>query len=207
MDTVLPKEREKPIDLNQIFSWLEKTRDLVKQLARATEVLPVVDEEGHSECEAAEEVYAQKEEVQEKALHYVAALRQYLSALDAEISRCEQNKDRIATGHQKLHGNRARACYHDANRFVTANHFNYVQLRERVRGVLAFAEEVLREAAKRRFPGRAPRRKLGPPAGVSPDGFVVRDGDRSGPAQELADLFGLGQQRTADPPATPGPLR
>ena len=128
--------------------------------------LPRVEADGSSECPFAENLYAQKEEAEEKLIQSVHLLEECLPMLDREISRCRSNWDRIRVDSQQLHGPEARNGYTASEQEQMHQYNTLVEDRKQIPHVLKKAGLVLEMAQGIKFPGGKPQRRG--PVGAAP---------------------------------------
>ena len=81
--------------------------EIVDQLDSTMTKLPYVDENGSSECPWAEDLYAQKEELEAELTFEVEKLRYYMPELEKRVSRCEKNLQRIEADSARLNTEQA----------------------------------------------------------------------------------------------------
>lgn len=149
--------------LKDLWPKVSQVETLIKELESAW-ALPLVDEDGSSECPFAEDLYARKEEAEAKLIDGVRMLEGYLPLLDKEISRCRSNLDRIRSDSQLLNRPEAQDSYGDAQKEQHLQYRMALAHRQQVEFVLQKAQIVLERAGGKKFPGREPQRS-GPMAG------------------------------------------
>ena len=174
------------VNLNEAEKALESTKKCMEDLDRSVHSLPSVDEEGNSECPFADELYAKKEELQEKLESRLKDLFELLKAVEAEIKRCEKNLA-VVTGHKdRIHGDKVRDQYSDEELKLAARIKQLTEIREQIQKAIKAVQKALAEAKARYYPGTKPEK--GP--GISDDSptppLKGSDADR-----ELDDLLEL----------------
>jgi len=163
----------------------------IEQLDRAMSSLPHVNKEGGSECGFAEDLFAQKEELEKQVIEDVNRLMGYMRAIDHDIARCRNNLSRIQADSAKLNRDEARDCYSRAQEAAERELREAVQDKDAISIVLARATAVLKVSQARKFPGREPQRQL-PPAGPgAPEGPGPRT-PAAGIGRELDGLLSIG---------------
>lgn len=203
-----PKNPEARIDLNETARSVEVVEKRVKELIKATEVLPQVDQNGSSECPFAEELYAKKEETREILQGLLNPLQDHLKAVDAAIERCQKNRAVVGGQEGRLHGEGARDHYAEADTELATEHHRLTQLRTRIQQAIEVAHKALKIADAKRFPGRDPRAPVvgRPPVGPIPAGPLPPGPPPSGNDREVADLFGMDRGAAPHSPAGPAPI-
>lgn len=170
---------------NEIAVFLQKLAQLESAMTR----LPAVDENGSSACDFAEDLYAQKEELEQEVSAGFARLSGYLPLLEKEVQRCQKNLERIEADSQRLNRDEARDSYAQAADLQQAEYRAAVQERDALYIALKKAEAVLQVSRTRKFPGREPqRRDYCPP--VASDGSVPSAGVELG--SEVEDVLSTG---------------
>jgi DNA repair exonuclease SbcCD ATPase subunit len=155
----------------------------VDDLERATTSLPHVEEDGSSECPFSGELYAKKEELEEKVTSGVNRLHDCLADLAKEIQRCKANLGRIQADSAKLNLQETQDCYSEAESEQQRQYRHVVQDREAILVALGKAEAVLKISRTRKSPGGTPRRQTPPSSAPSGPG---------GLGKELDGLLSLG---------------
>ena len=145
---------------------LESISKLAGKLETATSTLPYVNENGESECSFAENLFVQKEELEEQVSGKENLLAGYLMELDAEKLRCQQELDRIQEDYRKLNLQQTSEHYAEAVKAQQEKCRSVEEDKEAVSVVLAKVKAVLKMAKERKFPGRAPQRQFPFPAGM-----------------------------------------
>lgn len=148
--------------LKDVWRKVNEANKLTQKLESQSKSLPRMDEDGGSDCPFAEELYAKKEEVEEKLAAAVQALESCLPLLDREISRCRSNLAIISSDRQKLNSQEAGNGYSAAEGEVTKQLRKAVGDRKSVVNALKRARTALEIAKSQKFPGRKPQRpKIG----------------------------------------------
>ena len=134
----------------------------VEQLERAVQSLPRVNTKGSSECPFAEDLYAQKEELESAVGRDVAMLGGYLAALQEDVARCENNLQRIRTDAGNLTVPEALDAYGTAENTQNDEYYQAVTDRDSIVLVLPRAESALLVSRHRKYPGDRPPRRQTP---------------------------------------------
>jgi len=142
-----------------------------KELEDRASWLPIVEEDGSSECPKAEDYYAQKEEVEEKLKLALLDLNRRIPFLAQEISRCRNNLRHISSDREKLMSKEPQDSYSSAEQEQEAQLRGVIKIQMRINDILKRAKLVLEIAEDKKFPGRKPQRKgfsPGAPSSSSP---------------------------------------
>ena len=174
------------VNLKEAEKGLESTKQCMEDLDRSVHSLPSVDEDGNSECPFAEELYAKKEELQEKLEARLKDLFEMMKAVDAEIARCKKNLA-VVTAHQdRIHSEKVRDQYSDEELSLAARIKQLIKIREQIQEAIKAVQKALAEAKARYYPGKKPEKW----PGISDDSptppLTESDADR-----ELDDLLEL----------------
>jgi hypothetical protein len=156
--TVTKKPVEETITIAEIESFLPKAAGCIEELLRAARSLPKVDKDGSSECPFAEEWYAKKEEAQEKVSKCLKRLNKYSCWITKEISRCKNNMTVISAHQDQLNNDRPRKYFSEAEAKLAALYKRLISLLEKVKEMFTKAQEAIREAAQKQYPGKIPNK-------------------------------------------------
>lgn len=172
---------------------LAQVSEDINGLESAMNSLPHVDNQARSECPFAEELYAQKEELERQVTEDVGRLLGYMRAIDHDIARCRNNLARIRADSAKLNRDEVRDCFSAAEEAAQRKCREALQDKDAISIVLARAEAVLKVSRTRKFPGREPQRQFPFPGPDTPvpalPGSRVTGGDIS---EELDGLLSIG---------------
>ena len=178
-------------------------------------ILPHVNEDGSSECGFAEELYAQKEEAQQKLPLGLSMLRRCLARINQAIQVLRKERDIVGSDREELNGESAKESYTEAAQSIDMEIHRYVGFRLRVLEQMGYLEHAIEEGAKKRYPGDKPpkERKFAPP--VPPITFPPPSPATPPEAgidnREAENLFQLDTQRRmaeipGPVPGAPGPM-
>lgn len=162
---ILPKERN-GLSLSDVDSFFNYMNGLREELESKVKRLPEVDQEGNSECEFAEALYAEKEAFAEKVEEESQKLKPYLEIVQGEIERCLINLAQINTDGNSLFLDQAKENYDRAKRAQELQYEKVIRQRESLIGLIAWVAKTLAEARSKKFPGRKPQKIFRPPLGV-----------------------------------------
>ena len=90
---------------------MKQTDELVQELVEAVKVLPKADDNGSSECDFAAELYAKKQESQERLHDHLGVLDQHLEDLSEAALRMEEGLEAIRSDRGSLHNQQAQDQY------------------------------------------------------------------------------------------------
>lgn len=138
-------------------SVLAETDRLVADYLQISHSLPAVDAEGQSECPFAEELYAKKQEAEQKLSGQLSILHTYLSAVGQEIARCKRNLVVISSHETMLNRDDARRNYTDAEVAQAAQYKQFLQKRDRIQEMIERVQDALAESQSKQFPGEEAR--------------------------------------------------
>ena len=172
----------------------------VGHLQSLTNSLPVVEEDGSSECPFAEKLFAEKEEAERKVAGHVQKLNRCLVELGRELDRCRGNLQRIEVDQQSLRLTKPINEYSRAALAQRDQCYHAQNDQEAVTIVLSRAEAVLEAARNHKFPGREPRnRSSSAPPLPTPDRVGNARGNTS-LGGEVKNLISLGPIQTGGGP-------
>jgi hypothetical protein len=155
MERTMPQK--KPPDLTGLDDTLDAVDGLAEELGRASE-LPVVNEDGSSECPFAEELYARKEEVQERAQAMFKKLHEYKKGAQQLLREFERDRIVIKGDQDRIHGDSAREHYSEAEAIVAGKISHYTRQLKRIEHAIKVLDKALQVAVTKRFPGKIPEK-------------------------------------------------
>ncbi|MCX5674663.1 MAG: hypothetical protein NTX87_06610 [Planctomycetota bacterium] len=192
------KRGRRQISLTDVESTIESARSRAEELLEAVRSLPVVDEEGNSECPFAEELYAKKEKLQAEVEGLFRRLHECKADVEYLIENCKRNLVVVSANEDMLNGDRARAMFSEAEAALAARYKACLLLRDRIVETIRFVDKVLREAVVKRYPGKIPEEWPGTEfSRPATDQNQHLASERSGADKELDDLFQLDYERRA----------
>lgn len=190
---------EAPVKPEDIEGTLASTATSIGKLRGALQVLPKVDDDGHSECPFARELYTEKERRQAEVQARLGALHESLWVVKAEIERCERNLGTVSTHGSQLNSDAARSHYTQAEGELAAQLERWRQVLDRIQEVIEDAEDALSEASAKPFPGGDagfPVSPSVPPASAQPVP-VMPGAPLPNAGQELEGIFAIDTQTRA----------
>ena len=165
-----------PVSLERLDSSMQSLRSALDKLKSKTDVLPLVEKDGSSECPFAEDLYADKEEALENAEKCLQGARGYLPLLDREITRCSRNLSTISADKGNLHDENAKDQYQSALEAQKRIYQKKVESKKELLKLLQQAEQLLSKARAKNYPGKKPEKQFRPPlpawGGMTPVGTV-----------------------------------
>jgi len=157
--------------LEEMSSAMIAMRNNLKDLHKSLGMLPGVDEKGRSECEFAEDLYAQKEEDAQKVSFQLKALQNYLEPLEKEISRCRKNLEQIRSDGRQLYTESAKEEYLHAEAAAASLYNQVVSRKKELIQLISRAKDALKKAKVKRWPLGEPKKTFHLPAmAVGPRG-------------------------------------
>lgn len=193
-------------DLNAYMSRVEKALDDL--LSKITQ-LPIVDEQGNSECPFAEELHAYKEEAVALVEEKCKDLEPYLEMVEEEIKRCRRNLELIQNDQGNLELYETNEQYKNALEVLQNQLNNYIGAKNALIDLLTRKEELLKMAKEERHtwplgePERSDHFNINPEAvlnAAADGGYKVPQGPfdpkpvpwNSGLTSEINGLINLG---------------
>jgi len=187
---------QKPKTIKEIESIIGCAVLDAQKLQQSSGSLPNVDQEGDSECPFAEQLYAKHEELRKKVQRHLAKLHECLAVVDDQIREYGHDLAVVSAHKDRLNRDRPRDHFSEAEAELASLYKRCLQVRVRVEEAIRFVDEVLQQAATKRFPGRLPRdrEQSGGPVAGRGDPNPVGDG-KSGADRELAELFEMDRSK------------
>jgi len=190
-----PPDRSNITDVprgDQLRSELDSISSRIKKLESAL-ALPVVKEDGSSECYFAENLYAKKEGLEKQVASDVEKLKPYVMALGKEEQRCKGNLQQIQTDGGRLNVPETSQRYSEAAEAQQRQLQSAIDDKAAVCVVLAKAQAVLKASQAKKFPGRKPQEQpLFPVPPLSGPGLTCVQPSPGQPDNELGGLVSLG---------------
>ena len=146
---------------------LRETDLRIGKVRNASEMMPR-DERGRSECHVYDRLRFQLWDAMQDLCMCNGHMHEHLVACNAEIKRCQINRDQVLHDLKKLHGSLPQSEYTKAVRDLTAEIATHKDVCERLRSKIQVAESVLASAGGKIGPGEKPRDRFSlPPVGSS----------------------------------------
>ncbi len=148
------------LKLESLGTYITHVEEVLDELVSMATQLPIVDEEGNSECPFAEELYAYKEEAVELVKEECKDLKPYLEIVEEEIERCRKNLDQIQKDENNLELYETKEQYDLAREAQQKELDHYVGYKNVLNDLLIRKEELLAMANDERhtWPLGKPRR-------------------------------------------------
>ncbi len=178
------------VNLKEAEKGLESTKKCMEDLDRSVHSLPSVDEDGNSECPFAEELYAQKEELQKTLEARLKDLFEMMKAVDAEIQRCRKNLAVVTAHHDSIHGEKVRDKYSDEEFKLAERIKQLTEIREQIQKAIKAVQKALAESKARYYPGTKPDEWPG-----IPDDSPTPPPKGSDSERELNDVYEYDKER------------
>jgi len=145
------------MELSEIDSMMDEMEELIWELSSKSNQLPLVDENGLSECPFAEDLYVYKERAARDVEIALEELRPCILPINNEISRCYQNIGYISFESQNLNSEKAKDNFDQAKNAQEKQHEGVVFRKERFLALIEMAEIELEKAAEKKWPLGEPK--------------------------------------------------
>ena len=159
----LSKELEE-LNVKDVDSFIKFLSGDIEELVKKAGMCPEVDKEGRSECPFADDLYAQKEEMEKKVVNGLNKLRRYMELVDREIERFYRNLNQILADNNALHFKQAKEKYTDAMKAIEFQLEKFKQRRKALLDLSSKAEKALNFARSKKWPLGKPQEKFRPPS-------------------------------------------
>jgi hypothetical protein len=181
---------------------LSETQALIFALHNKMRGLPPVDNQGHSECPFAEDLFSAKEQVAEKLGLRLKTLREYRTAVEQEVERTRRNLAVLSDGAHALHSPDVATPFRKAEFSQEAEARRAADQLHRIQEMIPAVERALQIAATKRFPGRKPRPPV--PHGGTPNPTAGEKTFPAASAPPSADIGHFGSSRASTLFPSPG---
>jgi hypothetical protein len=145
--------------VEDVSSFMNYLAGLLETLAAKINVLPMIDEEGNSECPFAEDLYEAKEDAEQKVTEELDKASHYISLLGQEIARLRGNHARISADAGSLNSAEAKERYLYAKRGLEQHIEKNLKQRDELMDLISKAERLLGLARSKKFPVKVHRKK------------------------------------------------
>jgi len=163
MQIIQKPKNNNPNDVQEELVMLTRKRSRVstcaEKLEKISSHLPMIEGGGSSVSSESEDIYAQKEEAEQKLRQAVATLKKGQSVLNNEISRCHRNLDIIRSDTKELTLEDPQNQYMAAEEELGKQLRKLMERRKSINNVLKKAQLALEIAESKKFPGKTPQRK------------------------------------------------
>ena len=150
----------------QLKNELASDSALADQVESANKNLPYVDDNQGSECPFSEQLFAQKEELEQELISKVKVLKRYHKVLSSEVDRCMKILQEIQADSAKLKLQETSKHYSQAQEAQQSQYDSAVDDRDAVSVVLKKAQAILNMSRSRKYPGKTPEEQFPFPAGM-----------------------------------------
>jgi hypothetical protein len=196
---------EQEVHIEQVEQFVASAKPKAEELHRATERLPHVNEDGSSDCEFAEQMYAEHEELRTTVQDLLAEAHKYLTAVEDQITKLGRNLVVISAHEDRIHRDAPRAQFSEAEAQVAALYKRFRQAKSQIVETMKYIDQVLQQAATKQFPGRIPYKWPGLQPGIpdrpsTPEPNVPANAD-----EELKALFAMDCPDRKDRGSAPTP--
>ena len=152
-------EEHSEVKLEDVDSFIEYMEGLLEELWGKINQLPEVDQNGHSDCHFAEELYAYKEEAAAIVAEESKKLQVYLELVKKEIDRCHHNIDQLRTDRSSLNFDEAKKRYDAAKKAEEKQLNKAILQKKKLIDLIKKAEELLSLAKEKNWPLGEPKRQ------------------------------------------------
>jgi len=166
----------------------------VEGLESANSYVPVVSEDGNSDCPFAGKLYRQKEEAEAEVLECVHVLNRYLSVLKAEKERHENELDTLKQDRKKLNRKEPSESYEKAIRIEEENIRSAQEDMDAVSVTILRIDAAMEISKKKKYPTQEQEDES---SSTTENIFTILEAPNQNPEQEdteneLDDLITLG---------------
>lgn len=151
---------QKDITIPEVESFLGHVKSCIEGLNSAASQLPKVDEDGHSECPFAEELYKQKEEAQKKVVSCMKKLDEYQRWVKGQIKKCSDNLVVVSANADKLNNDVPKREFTEAEVRLAAIYKKLVRLKVKVKKGIKECQKSIQKAAQKNYPGHVENNEL-----------------------------------------------
>ena len=150
-------------NLETVVSAMKSMSESLNKLSKMVEQLPKIKNDSQAKDVSVENLYAEKEESIKKAAGELKTLRGYGKQLEQYVAACRQNGNQISKDAKSLNMGQAKEKYTFAELSLGFNIKKATQRRKELSDMISWAEEVLKLARSKKFPGRVPKKRFIPP--------------------------------------------
>jgi len=147
------------LNVKNVDSFMKFFSGNVEQLIKKAGMCPKVDEKGRSECPFADQLYAQKEEMEKKVVNGLTKLGRYRELVDKEIKRFHGNLNQIRSNANRLHSKQAKEKYTNANVACASQIEKNRQRQKALLDLNLRAKKALNLARSKKWPVQKPKKK------------------------------------------------
>ncbi len=149
-------------NLNETFSSrIAEANEALENFLGLIQALPPVDENGHSECEFAEQVYADLEERRKKVALLLERFIDYQAAIEHQVERVRRNHGLLEDAGSRLSGEAPRQELSEGERAAWAMLEDLRRKREQVTEMIVRLSAALEEGQKKKWPLGKPQKRIG----------------------------------------------
>jgi len=181
----------------QLKNELASDSALADRVESANNNLPYVDDSQESECPFTEQLYAQKEKLEQELKSKVEVLKRYHKVLSSKVDRCREILQEIQVDSAKLKLQETSKHYSQALEAQQSQYDSAVDNRDAVSVVLKKAQAILNVSRSRKYPGKTLDEQFPFPAGMpGPLASAAQTPDPQSPAgglsNEISGLISMG---------------
>ncbi|MDM8008450.1 MAG: hypothetical protein QUV05_20115 [Phycisphaerae bacterium] len=188
---------------------LKRVDICIQEVKKASAVLPRVNSDGQSACNFVESLYARKEHWQRELQVQYGQLHEFRAAAAAEVKRHGKNRDVIESNRERLHGEKVKLKYGEAENQLEAEGQLHMRMCRRLEQKIKLVEQILGTASESMFPHRRPQtsHEVAVPSLPRTGGDEATGLHRPEVDTELSDLMAIDRERrTGGPPVFVQPI-
>lgn len=146
--------------VEDIEFYIKEMQKDMEALSILVKRLPKVDDQGNSECPFAESLYAEKEEETKKFIKYLSKLPGYITVVNLEIKRFQQNLRTLRKDTLRLNLSQVAEKYRTAKESYEFHYRKNLQRKVDLVELSGQADKVLKEAQAKKWPLGTPRENV-----------------------------------------------
>lgn len=157
---------DRDLNLDHMFRFKLYVNRLLEEFQSSINVLPKVDNSGHSDCPFAVDLYDKKEECADRVTEMVGDLEGYIRLVNKEIARFSENLRQVRKDINSIYRPSNKEKYRQAEKNYQYHYSKNIKLKEELVSLKALANQKLKKAAEKKWPKGASRPKpYYPPTG------------------------------------------
>ena len=168
------RKQHSELRLENVDSFMASLAGLLDTLKTKVNVLPRVDDKGNSECPFAEDLYAERDEAEERVAEALQDASGYMELLDREIARLRGSFGRVQADANSLNSLRAKEEYQNAAQALEHHIGKNLERRKALSELIASAEKLLAFSRAKKWPVDKPQKSFRPGAVLGGDLTGVR---------------------------------
>ena len=162
------KSKEGPVrkgpcdDIEGLRGLWTSRRNFKDQLDRLKSklALPIVAENGNSECPFAEDLYAEKDEKAEEVKRFLDQISCYVPLLEKKIEEKIRHLNILTIDSKNINYEKAVEGYHEAEEMAKVHIEEAKREKRELLDLIERAKQLLKEAEEKKYPGKKPEKHL-----------------------------------------------